>query len=132
MHPPKRPHATARRARKLVVPRSEKSRQRDRNRVRRWREKNRDRYRAAQRCTWKKHKARYNFQRAERRARWKNLDGLQDAGADFGQLHTTTENQLRRPRLYHADTRGRIHKEVELSAEELVETWKLEFIQRNR
>ena len=114
------------------MPRSEKSRRRDRERVRRWRKKNRDRYRAAQRSTWKKHKAKYNFQRAERRARWKKLDGLQDAGADFSELHTTTENQLRRPSLYRVDTNGRIHGEAEMSAEELIETWKLEFTRRNR
>ena len=128
--PPKRPATTH--AAPAPMPRSEKSRRRDRERVRTWRKKNRDRYRANQRRTWKKNKAKYNFQRAERRSRWKKLDGLQEAGADFGELCTTTENQLRRPRLYYVDTNGRIHEETELPAEELIESWKLAFTWKNR
>ena len=114
------------------MPRSEKSRRRDRERVRRWRKKNRDRYRATQRRTWKKNKAKYNFQRAQRRDRWKKLDGLDDAGADFGALRTITARELRSPVYLYIDAAGQLHREAELPAEEHIEQWKLAFIRRNR
>lgn len=98
--------------------RSEASRQKDRDRVRRWRKANPERARAITRRAWKK----YAPKIAERLARLRALELARTAHRlnDDHELSLVSEYELRRPNLYFIDARGRVWQEDRRSAEQLI------------
>ena len=93
------------------MPRSEASRQKDRDRMARWRKENPDRARRNTRLAWKNYAAKAAARRALRRfspqeiAQWYQT-GLSIVG--------------KRSPLVYIDAHGHVHHEKELSAEELI------------
>ena len=84
--------------------------------------------RKAARKWWRHHAEEQNRKRRNRR----KLQDKKLLGKTPDGLHLTTRQGLESPRLYYMDQHGQIHHEEQLSAEELIDLFKLAFIRKNK
>src|ERR1700676_415692 len=106
------------------MPRSAASRDKDRGRARAWRKKNPQRANANNRKAGARWRSRHRDAHAEQRFRFRSTERQRFAGIAASGLSVITKESLQRPELLYLDANGRIHRERELSAEELIDQWK--------
>lgn len=101
---------------------SRASRARAVERMRAWRKKNPERAREITRKAWRKNAAKYNARRAHQRDWLKRMTRYPLETSSGMQI--TVGSKLDRPLLTYLDRHGNLHREEELSAEDLIAAWK--------